>query len=65
MDLNEIIADILYEHLKGKHKDSLSVKLANDIIEAFENYQKPTDQPEYMENHEISKTIFPILSGNQ
>ena len=42
MDLNEIIAEILYDHLKGKHKDSLSVKLANDIIEAFENYHKPT-----------------------
>ncbi len=61
MDLKEIIADILYEHLKGKHKDSLSIKLANDIIEAFENYQKLTDQPQYMENHEISKKIFPIL----
>jgi hypothetical protein len=51
MDLNEIIADILYEHLKGKHKDSLSVKLANDIIEAFQNYQKLTDQPELIKKY--------------
>ena len=38
MELNEIIADILYDHLKGKHKDDLSIKLANQIIEASAEY---------------------------
>ena len=31
----EIIAEMIYEHLKGKHKDALSLKLANEIIEAI------------------------------
>ena len=38
MNLHEIIADILYDHLKGKHKDALSIKLANQIIEASGEY---------------------------
>jgi hypothetical protein len=38
MNLNEIIADILHDHLKGKHKDTLSIKLANQIIEASAEY---------------------------
>jgi hypothetical protein len=38
MNLNEIIADIIYDHLKGKHKDALSIKLANQIIEASAEY---------------------------
>ena len=40
MELNEIIADILYDHLKGKHKDILSIKLADQIIEAIKNHGK-------------------------
>jgi acetyl-CoA carboxylase alpha subunit len=28
----DIIADIIYEHLKGKHKDALSIKLAKEIV---------------------------------
>lgn len=38
MNLNEIIADIIYDHLKGKHKDALSIKLANQIVEATAEY---------------------------
>jgi hypothetical protein len=44
MNLNEIIADILYDHLKGKHKDDLSIKLANQIIEATKKYQDFKDK---------------------
>lgn len=28
----QIIADIIYDHLKGKHKDKLSMELAEDIL---------------------------------
>lgn len=28
----QIIADIIYDHLKGKHKDKLSVELAESIL---------------------------------
>jgi len=28
----QIISDIIYDHLKGKHKDSLSKKLAEEIL---------------------------------
>lgn len=38
MNLKEIIADIIYDHLKGKHKDQLSAKLADEIIEATAKY---------------------------
>ncbi len=38
MNLKEIIADIIYDHLKGKHKDDLSSKLADQIIEATAKY---------------------------
>jgi hypothetical protein len=44
MNLNEIIADILYDHLKGKHKDALSIKLANQIIEASAEYYKDLNE---------------------
>lgn len=44
MNLNEIIADIIYEHLKGKHKDTLSIKLADQIIKASAEYYE--DLPE-------------------
>jgi hypothetical protein len=48
MNLHEIIADIIYDHLKDKHKDALSIKLANQIIEAtaeyYENLQDPKNQ---------------------
>lgn len=32
----DIISDIIYEHLKGKHKDKLSKKLAEEIIDALD-----------------------------
>lgn len=35
------ISDIIYDHLKGKHKDLLSKKLAVQIIEAL-NDNPPT-----------------------
>ena len=38
MELNEIIADILYDHLSDKHKDAISIKLADQIIEAIKNH---------------------------
>lgn len=44
MNLNEIIADIVYDHLKGKHKDELSAKLANQIVEAVAEYYDPDYQ---------------------
>jgi len=28
----DIIAEIIYEHLKGKHKDALAIKLAEKIV---------------------------------
>lgn len=28
----DIIADIIYDHIKGKHKDALSIKLAEQIV---------------------------------
>lgn len=44
MNLNQIIADIIYDHLKGKHKDVLSMKLAEQIVEATaEYYEKLQD----------------------
>ena len=45
MNLHEIIADILYDHLKGKHKDDLSIKLANQIIEASAEYYEGLSEP--------------------
>lgn len=38
----EIISEILYDHLKGKHKDALSKKLAEDIIEAIDDEPTPS-----------------------
>ena len=38
MNLNQIIADIIYDHLKGKHKDALSMRLAEQIVEATAEY---------------------------
>jgi len=38
----EIISEIIYEHLKGKHKDALSKKLAEDIIEAIDDEPTPS-----------------------
>lgn len=32
----DIIAEIIYDHLKGKHKDRLSKELAEEIIEALD-----------------------------
>jgi len=32
----DIIADIIYDHIKGKHKDSLSIKLAEEIVGELE-----------------------------
>lgn len=29
----QIIADIIYDHIKGKHKDKLSMELAQTILE--------------------------------
>jgi predicted small metal-binding protein len=31
----DTIADIIYDHLKGKHKDKLSTELAEKIIDAL------------------------------
>lgn len=45
MNLDEIIADIIYDHLKGKHKDTLSIKLANQIIEASAEYYESLSDP--------------------
>jgi hypothetical protein len=50
MNLHEIIADIIYDHLKGKHKDALSIKLANQIIEATAEYYESLPDPK---NHGI------------
>lgn len=35
----DIIADIIYEHLKGKHKDKLSKDLAKKIVEELKSYE--------------------------
>ncbi len=37
----DIISEIIHEHLKGKHKDALSKKLAGDIIEALSLDEEP------------------------
>lgn len=29
----QAIADIIYDHLKGKHKDKLSMELAEEILQ--------------------------------
>lgn len=34
-----IIADVIYEHLKGKHKDKLSKELAEQILAELESYE--------------------------
>lgn len=31
----EIISEIIHEHIKGKHKDALSKKLAEQIVDAL------------------------------
>ena len=51
MNLHEIIAEILYDHLKGKHKDELSIKLANQIIEAFAQYYE--NLPDTLDEHKV------------
>lgn len=35
----DIISDIIYEHLKGKHKDALSIKLAEAIVNELEHLE--------------------------
>jgi aspartate/glutamate racemase len=37
----DIISEIIYDHLKGKHKDKLSQDLAKQIIEALDE-EPPT-----------------------
>lgn len=32
----DIIAEIIHDHLKGKHKDKLSIELAEEIIDALD-----------------------------
>lgn len=38
----DIIVEIIHEHLKGKHKDSLSKRLAVEIIEALDDEPTPS-----------------------
>jgi aspartate/glutamate racemase len=38
----DTISEIIYDHLKGKHKDKLSKDLAKKIIDAIEDDQSPT-----------------------
>lgn len=58
MNLNEIIADIVYDHLKGKHKDQLSAKLANQIIEAMAGYYEGLpDSPEDIDSKNPASPI--------
>lgn len=45
MNLHEIIADIIHDHLKGKHKDALSMTLANQIVEASAEYYERLQDP--------------------
>lgn len=33
----QIIADILHDHLKGKHKDNLSKQLAEEILQEIQD----------------------------
>lgn len=35
----DIIADIIYEHLKGKHKEKLSKELAEEILKELDSYE--------------------------
>lgn len=35
----DIISDIIYEHLKGKHKDKLSKDLAEEILKELDSYE--------------------------
>jgi hypothetical protein len=34
----DIIAEIIHDHLKGKHKDKLSIDLATQIVEELSEY---------------------------
>jgi hypothetical protein len=38
----EIISEIIYEHLKGKHKDRIAKELAEQIIDALDLQEPPT-----------------------
>lgn len=58
MNLNEIIADIVYDHLKGKHKDQLSAKLADEIIEAMARYYEGL--PDSPEGIDLKNSASPI-----
>jgi acyl carrier protein phosphodiesterase len=58
MNLKEIIADIIYDHLKGKHKDNLSSKLADQIIEAMAGYYEGlSDFPEDIDSKNPASPI--------
>lgn len=37
----DIISEIIYDHLKGKHKDQLSRKIAGEIVEALSIDEEP------------------------
>lgn len=38
----EIISEIIYDYIKGKHKDRLSKDLAEQIIDALDLQEPPT-----------------------
>jgi len=38
----DIIVEIIYDHIKGKHKDALSKKLAEQIVEAIDDEPTPS-----------------------
>lgn len=38
----DIISEIIYDHIKGKHKDKLSKEIAEKIIEALDLDEPPT-----------------------
>lgn len=35
----DIIAEIIHDHLKGKHKDKLSKELAEEILSELDSYE--------------------------
>ena len=40
--LVQVISDIIYDHLKGKHKDKLAKELAEEIIYALDLEEPPS-----------------------
>jgi hypothetical protein len=40
--LVQTISDIIYDHIKGKHKDKIATQLAEEIIDALELEEPPS-----------------------